>query len=1012
MFQKFQYYFQTLMLSSPIRLMITILIIMLLTVQWARATSDSSELSAKIAWISWLLEQQELSLSIPSLTWLNRENQPTRLENIRLSIHREQEIPQLIIQANLLNQQKSEKINFTGKIISYNKVLTLLKIQFTLELPILKCRGMIEFNLSEARLKIQQTTLDINATEWYGHPLKLENLRADLQWKNLNNQYLIDINRFDTTEQTLRIQGAGKITVPVASETSQIQHVPTLDLNIQLQQGQVAQIHRYIPDKLLPHTIEWFKNSLLSGTFKTMTIKLKGAVNQLLESNHLQLKTILEKVKLRYEPSWPPIENLTTSLELQGRTITLIAQQGFIYRSKITQATGIIKDITADEPALDFIGELQGTGEDCIQFIKNSPLHQDIDVSEGHLDVSGQVGVQLKINVPFSPAPNTIFTKISLKNSIVRDDAFKIKLTEVTGELYFDGKYLSSNTLHGKLSETPVDFKLSVQPQENHQKLIFISLSSQVDRHFIYEQMYNISTEFEKWRHIYDHFSGSMRLEGNIRIFKTQQPETSYTDIVLHSKMQGMTLDLPQPLLKTAEQSLPFRLHAFVPKVGDTTVRVNFGQAVNTTLNFNPGLTRGTILLGDDKPVDLPENNELQLIGKTEQLSWYAWQHLLFGEQPPEARSKDKFPLPFLIDLKTARLDIFGQLFDEVNIKAQLKDEVWHVSLVGQGINGKIQYDNTQSHPTAHLVFKNLIIPPQDDIKPELNDNETPDTTDPRDLPTMTFHADNLQFGKMFLGNVNIYTYPTARGMFIDLVEAKNNGLNIAARGEWKYQEQQQYTALTVWMDSKNIPVFLQNLGFSHSPISGGTAQIEMDVQWLDTPYRFKLAKLKGKLRFLLTDGLIVDVDPGVGRVIGLFDLTVLPRRITLDFNDIFSKGFAFSDILGEFELNYGLAHTDRVIIQAPAARIEIQGQTDLINKQYNQLVNVFPHVSNTLPIAGALVGGLGVGALAIVIQQLLQNEIEKTVNYQYHVTGSWDKPQIESVSIPSKTPQLPQRLD
>jgi len=143
-----------------------------------------------------------------------------------------------------------------------------------------------------------------------------------------------------------------------------------------------------------------------------------------------------------------------------------------------------------------------------------------------------------------------------------------------------------------------------------------------------------------------------------------------------------------------------------------------------------------------------------------------------------------------------------------------------------------------------------------------------------------------------------------------------------------------------------------------------------------------------------------------VGRVIGLFDLRVLPRRITLDFNDIFSKGFVFSDIIGEFALDRGVAHTDHVIIQAPAARIEIQGQTNFIKQEYNQLVNVFPHVSNTLPIAGALVGGFGVGAIAIIIQKIIESEIEKSVNYQYHVTGTWDKPQIDSVSLPAVPPE------
>jgi uncharacterized protein YhdP len=418
-------------------------------------------------------------------------------------------------------------------------------------------------------------------------------------------------------------------------------------------------------------------------------------------------------------------------------------------------------------------------------------------------------------------------------------------------------------------------------------------------------------------------------------------------------------------------------------------------------------LTRGNIVLGQDTPVDLPDAAVLQLTGQTPELAWRTWQQTLFGEKEKNNQNEeDKFPVPFLIDVKTDHLDLFGQIFDEVAVKAKLLDEIWYVSLAGKGIDGKIQFDPTQEKPVANLSFKNLIIPPQEDEKPELVENEPKDSTDPRELPTFTFHADNFQLGKMALGNVNLYTRPTPEGLFIELLEAKNDGLNLAAKGEWKYVNNQQHTLITLWLDSKNIPLFLKKLGFTNSPISEGHAQIEVDVSWFDTPYRFKLSKLIGKLRFLLTDGQIVDVDPGVGRVIGLFDLRVLPRRITLDFNDIFSKGFVFSDIIGEFALDRGVAHTDHLIIQAPAARIEIRGQTNFIKQEYNQLVNVFPHVSNTLPIAGALVGGFGVGAIAIIIQKIIESEIEKSVNYQYRVTGTWDKPQIDSVSLPAAPPE------
>ncbi|MEZ5671370.1 MAG: DUF3971 domain-containing protein [Thiotrichaceae bacterium] len=396
-------------------------------------------------------------------------------------------------------------------------------------------------------------------------------------------------------------------------------------------------------------------------------------------------------------------------------------------------------------------------------------------LARGKLEVEGSVNLQLKMHITFSKAPNTIFVKISFNNSIINDDSLKLKLTDVSGALYFDGKHLGSDTMHGKLFDTPIDFTMNILPQAEHEKLILISLSSQVDGNFIYRQMLNISPEFENWQHIYKHLSGSMLLQGNVRVWKTNRPETSHTDISLHTDMQGMTLDFPQPLSKTETQLLPLRIHALIPKQGDTVVQLSFDKTVSTTLSFAKGLARGNIVLGTDTPVDLPDSAVLHLSGHTPLLAWRDWQKTLFGDQVIIHKNEDdKFPVPFLIDVKTDHLDVFGQLFNNVSLKAKLIDEIWYVLLQGEGIDGNILFDKTQKKPIANLVFKNLIIPPQEEEKTEKPEIEEPkDTTDPRELPIFTFHADNFQLGKILLGNVNLYTSPTPDGIFIELLEQK-----------------------------------------------------------------------------------------------------------------------------------------------------------------------------------------------------------------------------------------------
>ena len=53
----------------------------------------------------------------------------------------------------------------------------------------------------------------------------------------------------------------------------------------------------------------------------------------------------------------------------------------------------------------------------------------------------------------------------------------------------------------------------------------------------------------------------------------------------------------------------------------------------------------------------------------------------------------------------------------------------------------------------------------------------------------------------------------------------------------------------------------------------------------------------------------------------------VLPRRLTLDFRDIFSEGFAFDSIEGKLDVKKGVMRTrEDLAIDGPAARVLMKG--------------------------------------------------------------------------------------
>jgi len=123
-----------------------------------------------------------------------------------------------------------------------------------------------------------------------------------------------------------------------------------------------------------------------------------------------------------------------------------------------------------------------------------------------------------------------------------------------------------------------------------------------------------------------------------------------------------------------------------------------------------------------------------------------------------------------------------------------------------------------------------------------------------------------------------------------------------------------------------------------------------------------------------------------------------LPKRLSLDFRDVFDAGFSFDEASGSFTMENGHARTDDVILSSSAARISLAGSTDLVGQQYDQLLTVKPGLGNTLPVIGAIAGGPVGAAAGLALQGLLHEQLGDALQVQYTITGSWDDPVFEPV--------------
>ena len=127
--------------------------------------------------------------------------------------------------------------------------------------------------------------------------------------------------------------------------------------------------------------------------------------------------------------------------------------------------------------------------------------------------------------------------------------------------------------------------------------------------------------------------------------------------------------------------------------------------------------------------------------------------------------------------------------------------------------------------------------------------------------------------------------------------------------------------------------------------------------------------------------------------------IVALPRRLALDFRDVFNKGFGFDKISGDFRIVDGETYTCNLTLEGPAADIAIVGRAGLVNRDYDQIAVVSANFGNTLPVVGAVVGGPQVAAVLLVFSQIFKKPLQEVTQVYYSFGGTFDEPLIEATT-------------
>lgn len=816
-------------------------------------------------------------------------------------------------------------------------------------------------------IRMQKTTLDMQAV--MRQPIPIDQLSAQINWKNTQGKPSeIHINNFAIANPHL----AGTLS---ASYLNNGKKGGFLELSGKFGQADAKNIYYYYPKVMGDNTVHWLTNAIQAGKLENINVTIKGSLEDFPFTNSKSgIFRVTAEVKdgvLDYGVGWPKIEDMDLDMLFEGKSMELNAKAGHMFGNQITKTKAIIPDLTNPDPMLNLTGETQGLVSEGIKFINSSPLNKIMRGFTDDLRTTGNGKLTLEMHMPLEHTDDTkLKGSYVVNNGSMASDSIP-ELSKLNGKIDFTESVLNAQNINTWLYAGPAIFSVTTNPDHT----IRISARGHLADAGLKQAFPDLYTQY---------LSGSSDWYCTISILDKQ------SDMTIRSDLVGMASSLPSPLKKSASETMTLVINRKKTGSDQEVTRVNLGNMIGAkylTLHQNKQskIDRGEITFNTNP--ELPAQTGLALRGNLETIDYDDWLEVV--SKPSTSTDGGTGIVLNKIDLSTNTLDAFNRRLNTVKINAKANSSNdWDLVIQSQEISGNIQWQHANNGKVI-AQLKNLTMP----LPKPSNSNNVEDTAknSATSYPELDITADNFEINQKKLGHLELQAKEQNDNWSIQKLKLASPDNTLTATGDWFNWKRNPNTLMNFQWSISDLGKTVARLG-SPDTIKGGEGEVTGQLKWSGSPHEFDLAKLSGNFQLETKNGQFLKIQPGVGRLFSVLSLQNLPRRLTLDFKDVFNSGFAFDKVSATVNINRGVMKSDNFKLEGPTARVEIHGETDLQKTTQHLFVKVTPYISDSLSLA-AFAGGPAVGAAAYIAQKILQDPLNKLAEDEYEIVGTWDNP-------------------
>jgi uncharacterized protein (TIGR02099 family) len=883
----------------------------------------------------------------------------------------------------------------------------------------------------------------------------------NLQFSNADAEGQAQVSwRTDDKVAAVGPPAAGSVSKPASASSAASVAPPDrrfpgmLDLQGTLTRGNGARVHRYLPLVMAEPVRHYVRDAVLAGAVSDVNFKVKGPVDAIPYTNPAlgefrvtakvrdgQYAYVPKLIQPANAPLWPALTDLKgelvfmrSALEVNNASSKVAGLPGLQLVKANAKIPDLLKNATVEVNL-----EVKGPLTDALGFVNTSPLLEITSQALAKTVASSTGDYRFRLSLPINTISNSrVEGTVTLPGNDVQFAPGTPPLANLRGMVTLNERGFNVNGAQARMLGGDVRFDGGMQAARAGG-----AADADSGGEVVFKAQGSVSADgLRQFKDIGAVARLAQNASGSAAYTASLGFRQGTTEVSISSNLHGMALSLPAPLGKTAEAALPIRFEntllagASTPGQGlqdrlaltvGTIAAINYVRDVS---GAQPRVIRGSIGVG----LEAGEAAQLLESGVTAninlaQVNLDAWEKILAnatGTEPAGAAPTGPGGgaaaalgyLPTVMAIRAKELNVQGRKLHNVVVGGSREGLNWRANVDAAELNGYVEFRQAGAGGGGGRVYARLA---RLSLAPATaNEVEALLDEQPANIPALDIVVEDLELRGKKLGRVEIDAVNRNVNAARDSArEWRLNKFNVTlpeavltATGSWaapaaadapalpvtgRAGAERRRTSMNFRLDVNDSGELLKRFGMADL-VRRGKGRLEGQIGWAGSPLSLDYPSLGGQFNVNMESGQFVKADPGIAKLLGVLSLQSLPRRLTLDFRDVFSEGFAFDFVRGDVNIKQGIAQTNNLQMSGVNAAVLMEGRADISRETQDLKVVVVPEINAGTASLIATVINPAIGLGTFLAQWFLRRPLMEAATQEFHIDGTWADPKITKV--------------